>query len=362
MAAISPSIPTMSCLVISRQPQLLNRMLASLEQARRFWQPSDEVLCSWNGSSTDEERIEAPAHPTFRIASRTAYHFAANMNRLAEQALGELLVLVNDDVVLDPGCLDRAAQILETLPEVGLVGGRLRNSEGMLTHAGLLFANDGCPYNRFRPDQLGPLIDPDGLEVQESGPMPAVTGALMVIRRSDFLSLRFRETFRVCGEDVALCLDCWSHLGKTPYYASDVTAIHDEKSTRGDSLDHYDIQAVGRLVQDLANEHPELRAQFSHWAVQESALMWRLCQQLRGERDGARQQRDEQLKELRELLQEQQKEWHHDRTQLIQERDQARAEAIAAQQKIRDLLQSTSWKLTAPLRSISERLGARPTP
>lgn len=352
----------MSCLVISRQPQLLNRMLASLGQARRFWQPGDEVLCSWNGSSTDEERVEAPGPPPFRIANRTAYHFAANMNRLAEQALGELLVLVNDDVVLDPGCLDRAAQILETLPEVGLVGGRLRSSAGLLTHAGLLFANDGCPYNRYRPDQLGSLIDPNGLEVQESGAMPAVTGALMVIRRSDFLSLRFRETFRVCGEDVALCLDCWSRLGKVPYYASDVTAIHDEKSTRGDSLDHYDIQEVGRLVQGLVREHPALRAQFSHWAVQESALMWRLCQQLRGERDGARQQRDDHLKELRELLQEEQKQWHHDRTQLIQERDQARAEANRAQQKIQALLQSTSWKLTAPLRSISERLGARPTP
>ena len=36
----------LSCLVISRTPALLNRMLASLLEARAFWHPGDEVLCS----------------------------------------------------------------------------------------------------------------------------------------------------------------------------------------------------------------------------------------------------------------------------------------------------------------------------
>ena len=54
------------------------------------------------------------------------------MNALADLASGELLVLLNDDLILDPGSLDRAIQVLESQPGVGLVGGRLRSSSGLL--------------------------------------------------------------------------------------------------------------------------------------------------------------------------------------------------------------------------------------
>ena len=134
------------------------------------------------------------------------------MNALADLASGELLVLLNDDLILDPGSLDRAIQVLESQPGVGLVGGRLRSSSGLLTHAGLLFDNNHIPYNRCHPDDLGSLVDAQALALQESAPMPAVTGALMVIRRSDFQALRFQTDYRVCGEDIALCLDIWDEL------------------------------------------------------------------------------------------------------------------------------------------------------
>ena len=264
--------PSVSCLVVSRTPSLLNRLLQSLQYSRCFWGSSDEVLCSWNGGTTDEALIQTDHPPGFRLVQRCAYHFAANMNALASQASGDILVLLNDDLVLDKGSLDRAIQILCSHPEVGIVGGRLRTSDGRLSHAGILFGNNHRPYNRFRPDRLGRLIDPEGLEVQESGAMPAVTGALMVLRREDFELVRFRETFRVCGEDVALCLDLQERTGKTAYYASDVTAIHDEKSTRGDTLDHYDLDQVAALVADYGRRG-HLNTQLAQWTLQEADLL-----------------------------------------------------------------------------------------
>ncbi|MEI6032589.1 MAG: glycosyltransferase [Synechococcaceae cyanobacterium ELA739] len=272
---------SVSCLVISRSPGLLNQLLLSLVSARRYWGPEDEVLCSWNGSEADEEAVAAPTGgPDFRIANRAAYHFATNMNQLASQAIGDVLILLNDDLVLDADSLDQALQILDSQRGVGLVGGRLRQPDGRLGHAGILFSERNLPYNRLRPERLGHLLSPDRLEILTSGVMPAVTGALMVIRRHDFLAVRFREDFRVCGEDVALCLDLRRQLALATYYAADVTAVHAEKSTRGEVLDHFDQQKLAALVGDLCREDPELRASLAVWATQEADVLESLLHQV----------------------------------------------------------------------------------
>jgi len=322
-------------------------MLASLQEARVFWHPGDEVLCSWNASAATEAEIQPAARseslvdapPSFRIAQRQAYHFATNMNALARQAHGELLLLLNDDVILDPGSIDRAMQILGQDHDVGVVGGRLRSSAGRLSHAGLLFSNQGIPYNRFRP-QLGPLIDPNGLDLLESGPMPAVTGALMLLRRADFLAVGgLRESFRVCGEDIALCLDLWQQLGKTPYYASDVTGIHDEKSTRGDTPDHHDIQAVGQLAAPLCSGDASFQARQSHWALQESNLLCRVSEQ-QWQTANCRQQELDQLQEQSSQLKQQ---WAEERLALL-------GQITALRRHVGELTSSSSWKITRPWR------------
>lgn len=351
MSSTSPQDPSVSCLVISRTANLLNRLLPSLNTARSFWNPGDEVLCSWNGATGDEAEIKAqfgpsPAgQPAFRIAQRCAYHFASNMNALAQQASGELLVFLNDDLILDPGSLDHAIQVLQSEPGVGLVGGRLRSSKGLLTHAGLLLANDHVPYNRFRPDDLGPLLDVNDLAVQESGPMPAVTGALMVMRRSDFLTLRFHDDYRVCGEDIALCLDVWTQLGKHPYYASDVTAIHDEKTTRGDTLDYYDIRKLAAYAAHVTRGHTGLQTASHHWAGQESELMWKLVQRLRHERDSTNQNYQHYQQAMAEERQ------HLEQRIAVLETHIENAEAT-----IRAIQTSSSWQLTAPLRLLGDKL------
>ncbi len=272
---------SVSCLVISRSPRILNQLLTSLTSARRYWGPEDEVLCSWNGSQADEQSIAPdPDGPGFRIASREAYHFASNMNHLASQARGDVLILLNDDLLLDAGSLDQALQILDAQSDVGLVGGRLRHPDGRLGHAGILFSERNLPYNRLRPERLAELLGTDRLEILTSGVMPAVTGALMVLRRHHFLAVRFREDFRICGEDVALCLDLRQQLALATYYAADVTAVHAEKSTRGEVLDHFDQQKLATLVGDLCREDPSLRASLAVWATQEADVLESLLLQV----------------------------------------------------------------------------------
>jgi GT2 family glycosyltransferase len=268
------TLPSVSCLVVSRTPDLLNALLFSLKSARRLWGPDDEVLCSWNGHEQDEPLIQPPsAGPGFRIASRSPYHFASNMNALAEQAGGDVVLLLNDDLVLDGGSIDRALQILAGHRDIGLVGGRLRTPAGHLGHAGILFNSRNLAYNRLRPERLGPLLLGNGLEPPISGEMPAVTGALMALRREHLLRVPLREDFHICGEDVALCLDLRRQLGLGTYYAIGVGAVHAEKSSRGQAYDHHDEELLARLVAETRAEDPTLEAVIARWVSEEADVL-----------------------------------------------------------------------------------------
>lgn len=331
----------LSCLVISRTPALLNRLLASLANSRSHWDEGDTVLCSWNGTADDEALIRSPGPPAFRIAQRQPYHFATNMNSLARLAQADRLLLVNDDVVLDPGSLDRALAVLEQHPQAGVVGGLLRTSADRLGHAGVLFGADHRPYNRCRPE-LAPLISLESPELLESGPIPAVTGALMLLRRADLLAVPLRESFEACGEDIGLCLDLRQQLGKTAYYASDVTAIHDEKSTRGASHDDADLQAVAEIAGPQLASDVGLLALQEHWLAAEATWLTGLTLAQFEASEAVRRE----LQALQHDLQERLCHWQQEREILIAQREDLRQRLLAT-------WASRSWRITRPLRLLA---------
>ena len=117
----------LSILVVSRTARLLNSMLSSLRDAISLPEEDVEVLCSWNGDSSEETRIENSSGYEFLIANRDPYHFARNMNALAEKANGEVLLLINDDVLLDEQSIDKAMKCLVADTSTGLVSARLRD-------------------------------------------------------------------------------------------------------------------------------------------------------------------------------------------------------------------------------------------
>lgn len=228
MTRSAPDAPNLraSVLVVSRTPALLNQLLRSLDDA--YAGPADaiEVLVSWNGTREAEAAIQAGRLPV-AIAQRDPYHFASNMNGLARQARGDVLVLVNDDVIADRGSVDAALTALERDPGVGIVGARIRTSAGALAHAGIHFTAYGSPYH-----QLEGLVDGDHPVNHQQTLVPAVTGAFMALSRADFLQLELAESFQVCGEDVLICLRMRQELHKQILFCPAMGAIHDAESTR----------------------------------------------------------------------------------------------------------------------------------
>ena len=128
----------LSILVVSRTANLLSTMLCSVKDALHLPTREVEILCSWNGSVEEETRIANSSGYKFSIAKRIPYHFASNINELANLANGDVLAFVNDDVILDRNSLDSGLSCLLDDISTLCVGSLLRMPDGRLQHLSLI--------------------------------------------------------------------------------------------------------------------------------------------------------------------------------------------------------------------------------
>ena len=216
-----------SILVVSRTAELLNRFCASLNRASDLPPMEMEILCSWNGSDAEETRIHNSSRYDLHIAQRVPYHFSGNMNGLAAKAGGDVLMIANDDLILDAGCVDAGLALLNSTPEIGLVGALLRDQHDLVSHAGINFDPRCSSYHL-----LDRMLSTNDMGAITSAPAAAVTGALQWIARHDFQQHPFNETYIVCGEDVELCMDVQQDLKKQVWLCAEATAVHESETTR----------------------------------------------------------------------------------------------------------------------------------
>ena len=299
----------LSLLVVSRMPVLLSRMLASVATATDLPYEDVEILCSWNGNSEEEDLIENGSGYEFLIAQRDPYHFADNMNGLADKARGEELLFINDDVVLDAGSIDAALRCMANSSSTGMVGSRLRNEAGELTHAGILFDSRHSPYH-----QLDRLIASEHQAISHREiPIPATTGALFLMRHEHFQALRFQTDYKVCGEDVELSLDLRERLGLNIVYCPSFSGIHASEATRsqtegqdGNSEDISRMRIRRKQFLDKASGQ-QLKDELFVETLQTEVLRSIELERRRGERQilqasAPKQQLLQQIKQLQEEL------------------------------------------------------------
>jgi len=218
----------LSILVVSRTPQLINNMLASIANATELTFSQVEILCSWNGGPNAADKIVNNSGYQFSIAQMTPYHFASNINLLAKHSKGKLLLIINDDIVLDKNSIDHSINCLYSEDNVGLVGARLRYDNDKVQHIGIQFDKSNYPYHKL--ENL--IHDKDYQTTEISTPVPAVTGALMLIKKDVFMRSMFNEMYNVCGEDIELCLNLRDQFNLFIYLCHDFTAIHKSSATR----------------------------------------------------------------------------------------------------------------------------------
>ena len=206
-------------------------MLKSLAKATDLPKGEVEVLCSWNGIKASEAHIMNGSGHEFLIAQRVPYHFASNMNQLAQHANGDVLAFINDDVILDQGSLDAGLSCLLNDISTLCVGGLLRTPDGNLQHGGMAFDCQNTPYH-IAEGLKGVTTTITGLAPYE---VPCVTGALILVRRSTFRKQPFEESYQRCGEDVQFNLDVREKLQGKVMLCPGMSGVHIESATRSEN-------------------------------------------------------------------------------------------------------------------------------
>lgn len=177
-----------------------------------------EVIVVDNGNAAREvAALDAFAKGDARVRVMRGHGnigFAAACNLAARQAHSEILAFVNPDIVLEREALGALAAALAAAPPPAIIGGDLRGPDGQPDRGGrrerLTLWRAFVSYTGLsRLAALAPALRDFNLRSGlPSGPVEAgaISGALMLMRRSDFESLGgFDEGYFLHVEDIDLC-------------------------------------------------------------------------------------------------------------------------------------------------------------
>jgi GT2 family glycosyltransferase len=163
------------------------------------------------------------------------FNFSRLNNRAAQEAEGDVLLLLNDDVEVVRG--DWLAEMVghAMRPEVGAVGAKLLHPTGRVQHAGVVLGLDGVAGHVHRglpadaPGHMG-----RALVVQN---WSAVTGACMACRRSVYQEIGGMDetSLPVSYNDVDFCLRLGRHGYRIVWTPHAVLRHRESFSRRPDS-------------------------------------------------------------------------------------------------------------------------------
>lgn len=178
----------------------------------------DQFVIVDNGSpSAEATRLQSLAERDGRVvlvAGQGNVGFARGANLGARAADGDILIFLNPDAFLQPGCVAGLVRAIENRPVPSLVGGRVLNADR--TEQRGARRGDITPMTALlslsKLAQLAPGLkrfevhwERDAAPDQVS-PVPTVSGACMCMRREDFEAVGgFDEGYFLHVEDVDLC-------------------------------------------------------------------------------------------------------------------------------------------------------------
>jgi GT2 family glycosyltransferase len=155
--------------------------------------------------------------------------FSSNNNEAAAEGSGDYILFLNDDTMpLREDWLLNMQRILDTDPKVGVVGSLLLYpDQKTIQHCGVFFSSktNNLPFHMFYKQPID--------KVQSFVSVPryyqAVTGACMLVRRSDFEAVGgFSQDYFYCFEDIDLCIRIKDKLSKRCVFCPQSILVHDE--------------------------------------------------------------------------------------------------------------------------------------
>ncbi|TVR09401.1 MAG: glycosyltransferase [Phormidium sp. GEM2.Bin31] len=244
---------------------LLEALFRSFAQYNRY--PQVELIVVDHGSTDDSLQVcdAWTARLPIRVLDRQRnYSFAESNNFAAAQTDAPLLLFVNNDIQF---CQDILSGLVEMLQDesLGVVGVKLldylqgiQSEQAPIQHLGIQF-NFYSPFESFSPFELRAMPQqPD--RATQPWRVPAVTGAMMLCRRAEFLKLGgFLEDYFYGYEDVDLCLRYQKELRKEIVCASHLAAQHHRGISR------FQKQSPRGFLSRIGQNRQTLEKEFGVW-------------------------------------------------------------------------------------------------
>lgn len=217
-----------SAIVPIYQPEVgtLNRCLAQVVDQ------VDEVIVTGEGYS--RVPVGALQHPKIRYVQKFVNRigYGRNANFGARHSNGKYLLLLNDDVFLEPDAVRRMKEEMQS--EVGIVAHLLRYPDGTIYHAGKMRSPGMRGWGHVDLRHRDPTI-------KQPCDMENVCGASVLVRREAFYGINgFDEDFFIYAEDDDFCLRMrragW-RIRYTPH-ASGIHLEHQSTNKLGPAMDH----------------------------------------------------------------------------------------------------------------------------
>jgi N-acetylglucosaminyl-diphospho-decaprenol L-rhamnosyltransferase len=223
-------------IVAHRSRELLRACLESL-QAHAPAPPMRIVVV--DNDSSDGTVEMARALPDVEVIEAGAnLGFSAATNRAIARGRSRYFLALNPDTQLRAGVLNTLLDLMDANPRIGICGCRLEREDGTFDHAarrsfptplGALAHFTGIGRRTNAPPALAQYRAPD----VERGPVDAVSGAFMLIRRAALEEVGgFDEGYWLYMEDLDLCYR-FVQAGWTVWYEPSVAVTHVKGGSSG---------------------------------------------------------------------------------------------------------------------------------
>lgn len=229
--------PKASLIIATKDhPELIGPCFSSLVATTKHYPGEIEILIVDNGTT------DSIASALLRTLSEVAavrtigypgpFNWSAMNNLAAHRASGDVLVLLNNDVLaISEGWLDElVSQAIR--PEIGAVGARLLFADGTIQHSGMVLGVSGSSTHEAigEPVANGGYLGRTHLQRRAS----AVTGACLATRLNVFMRMKGFDdrAFKVTYNDVDYCLKV-AAAGLGVLYTPFATLYHFESISRG---------------------------------------------------------------------------------------------------------------------------------
>lgn len=227
--------PTVSVVIPTKhRTDLLAKCLKSLRGATEY--PNLEVVIVDNGANGsalgDLLKIESDLQRIVKVNDGGDFNFSRLINSGVRASSGEVLLLLNDDVIAqEPGWLHRMVHSAMHAG-TGAVGARLLYPSGEIQHAGVMLGLGGVCGHLWR--NMPAAEAERNPHIVFPGCRMAVTAACLAVRRKAYDQVNgFDEiNYPVTLNDIDFCLRL-NREGLRTVYRGDAVLLHDESQSRG---------------------------------------------------------------------------------------------------------------------------------